>query len=370
MNPDWQQFLQQNSATLKDGKVAYFADPDHELSQYQADNLLCDLSHLDLLSITGAEAKLFLQGQLTCDLEQIDESQFQLGAFCNPKGRTIASFRLFRVGDEYLLQTPPQMGAVIQQALNKYIIFSKAETQLNTNQWVCFGLMGAQAQDLLESAIPSLTAPTNPNGISVCSHNDTKSDTTNTNTTTNTNANADFQGVRIIRDFGRYPRYLIIAPAEKAIQLWQQLTPHCTPCGNELWALRDILEGYAQITPTISEQWLPHNLNYQAIQAINFKKGCYTGQEVIARMEYRGKLKTQMFIAYANLSSPPKQGQALINSETGKSQGEIINACRITPDRYALLVSLPKEAINSSVYKIDNNESASIKLEAVPYAIT
>ena len=356
MNPDWQQFLQQNSATLKDGKVAYFAGQDHELSQYQADNLLCDLSHLDLLSITGVEAKQFLQGQLSCDLEQVDASQFQLGALCNPKGRIIASFRLFRIGDEYLLQTPAQMGAVIQQALNKYIIFSKAEIQLNTNQWVCFGVMGAQAQTLLESAIPSLSAPTTPKGIA--------------DTLSHANVNPEYQDVRIIRDFSHYPRYLIIAPVEKAVQLWQQLTPHCIPCGNELWALRDLLEGYAQITPMISEQWLPHNLNYQAIQAINFKKGCYTGQEVIARMEYRGKLKTQMFIAYANLSSPPKQGQTIINSETEKPQGEIINACRITPDRYALLVTLPKEAINSSTYKIDNNERTSIKLEATPYAIT
>ncbi|PCJ20888.1 MAG: hypothetical protein COB04_03195 [Gammaproteobacteria bacterium] len=351
MNSNWQQFLQQNGAIVKDGHVAHFSDPDHEFSLYQADNLLCDLSDMDLLSITGVDAKQFLQGQLTCDLEQVNDTQFQLGALCTPKGRTIASFRLIQLGDQYVLQTPSQMGAPTQQTLNKYIIFSKAETQLNTNQWVCFGLMGAQSHAILQSAVPDTDLPTLPNGMSTCTQ-------------------PDFQGVRIIRDFSQYPRYLIIAPLDKANALWQTLQTQCQAISNQAWALQDIIAGYGQITPALSEQVLPHNLNYQAIEAVNFKKGCYTGQEVVARMQYKGKLKTQMFIAYADLSTAPEINQPLLNTDTGKTQGQIINVCQVSAQRYALLLTLPKEAINSTAYRINDQEAGTITIEPAPYAIT
>ena len=349
IEPQWKQFLRQQGAQFDQLDKAYFSPLDQELARYQESTLLCDLSYLDSLTIRGKDAKTSLQGQLTCDLEAVTEQQFQLGCYCNPKGRIISSFRLFKLNQDYVMYLPPGMAEITAKALSKYIVFSQAEMIINQNQWVCIGLMGDQASDLLSNN-PAIDANIANTPLAV----------------------ADAEKLIIARDFGHHSRYLLMAPLAKAEQIWQSLLPQSVPVSPELWQLWDYLEAFGQIVPNTSELFLPHNLNYQHIGAVNFNKGCYTGQEVVARMQYKGKLKSQMYLAYVDLSAQPQaltvtEGSKVVSLQNHKNQGEVINLAAMPQRQYLLLVHLTKSAAEEQQLTLADYPQSTLQIETPAY---
>ena len=150
MNPDWKNYLTQQGARFEQDKLLDFGHPQQELTQLLETNTLTELTDAGLIALTGKDAKTFLQGQLTCDLNEITLHQSRLGAFCNPKGRMRCIFRLYHfLQDQYLLRLPYEVLPATLTALKKYGAFSKVTIRDVSSEWGKFGLAGKDALTIL-----------------------------------------------------------------------------------------------------------------------------------------------------------------------------------------------------------------------------
>lgn len=229
-----------------------------------------NLNHYELVRISGADTIQFLQGQLSCDLEALSPDQSLRGAICNLKGRVVADFRVIQHGDECLLQCEPGIAAVIEKNLAKYAVFSKVEISTEQVAHSVVGLVGPSSGELLEKILGS-----KPEQV---------------NTTISTD---ELTAIKIEGDIERYE----VWPQNEAAaaKLQEQLTS-ITELDIEAWQTQDILAGVIHISTELSEAHTPQLLNYDLSGVISFNKGCYTGQEVVARMYYRGKAKKRMYL--------------------------------------------------------------------------
>ncbi|HEX4045207.1 MAG TPA: folate-binding protein YgfZ, partial [Gammaproteobacteria bacterium] len=201
-----------------------------------------------LLKVSGPDAQKLLQGQLTCDVTTISTERSSLGALCNPQGRVISLFHLFFWQDAYYLFMPRQLIPITLKTLKKYALFYQATLVDASDDFVLIGYTGmpsASVSDYLTIA------------ISATRH------------------------------------LLIMTPAVAAILDTHELSMNTVSAAQ--WHYLNIRDKLPLIYPETSGQFLPHELQLPALNAISFEKGCYTGQEIIARMHYRGRLKTQLY---------------------------------------------------------------------------
>ena len=221
------------------------------------DKLTIDLSdHYGLIDVLGQKAKAFLQGQLTCDIEKISPHKPGIGAFCSPKGRIIALCRVFQHQNAYRLQIPKSLISILIPLLEKTARFSKVRLQDVSEQFVRFGILGISAMPETPSAFVLSKNP-------LC---------------------AEFIGTQ--------------AEYDNLVTTQRDLNTGTLAD----WKAALIQAGIPEIYPDTSEHFLPHYLNLPKLDAVSFTKGCYCGQEIIARMEYRGNLKRSLY--YAEISQP------------------------------------------------------------------
>lgn len=260
--------------------------------------IISPLSHVGLLSIQGPAAAQFLQGQLTCNIDNITENSTRLAAHCNPQGRMISLFRIFKYLDQYFLQMPREMVPIALAALKKYAVFFKVELTDATDTLKQIGYAGSN----LSSFFTTL-----PKKIDEAI---TESD------------------ILIIKIPGLMPRYEIIGPQTK-------LLPN-----ESSWKTLDIEANLPAIYPETSQLFLPHDINLHQLNGISFNKGCYTGQEIIARMHYRGKLKKELIQIHLTSEKEPVRGGDLYHGE--KASAHIVDYCRTGYNTYELLVIAPE----------------------------
>ena len=261
----------------------------HLQSQYQAslDDQRCNfpetatgdkaahimlLDHYQLLQVQGPDSERFLQGQLSCDVREVNASCARWGTYNNPKGRMHASFLISGTADPaptYQLRMAADIAAHCQQALSKYIVFSKAEIQSLAEEWLVIGLRGADAGSALEKAL----------GVTL--GDDLSAHSTD-----------GWQCIVLSREQSFYELHLSL---EQAPDIWDKLCEHAAPANNHLWDNALIELGMAEVTAVNQEKLIPQMMNFDLNGGINFKKGCYTGQEVIARLHYRGEAKQRLF---------------------------------------------------------------------------
>ena len=312
MTNKWLEFLSQAGATVRDGSVVHFFSTEEDAQACLNNTIISDLSHLDLLAVEGDDADSFLQGQLTCDILKVNEHSLQAGTYCTPKGRMVTSFRALKIDKTYCLLMEPGLFQSTQTTLGKYIVFSKAEIKNARNDYITLGLAGPEAENLLKEICP---VPKTINSV----------------TQTDTITCARIAGSPSSSNTGTNPRFILFCNQAAACSIWEKLSNNAVPVGQNAWHLLDILSGYGQVEETTVEQFLPHNLNYQNIDAVSFNKGCFTGQEVIARMHYRGKLKSRLFLADIEIAKSeneiPKPGSGLFIKEGDKFKrtGELVN---------------------------------------------
>lgn len=325
---DWQAFLIQAGAHFTESGACFFQTLEQEALAIQG-NCLSDLSHLGLIAVQGPDAERFLQGQLTCDVSEISEQQTRLAAHCNPKGRIISTLRLLRLAHTYYLQLPSSMLEITLAHLRKYAIFSKVNLYNASNDFIKIGFTGTtKLIDGLPDTIDSATL---------------------------------YKDGLIFRLPGITARYEVMAHYDSIKPLWQQLAIDLPLIGHNDWGLLDIMAGIPSVYPATSELFTPHQLNYQLINGISFKKGCYTGQEVIARMHYLGKLKQHMYRAAILSSQSPQPGEAIFMNKDGELQqvGEVVMSARAA-EGYQLLTTLqdmgrqyPLQLNNTSISLLD-----------------
>jgi len=312
MNNDWKLFLEDAGAMINEGIVQDFGNPQREQQASVSGTVMTDLSHLGIIRAKGPNAASFLQGQLTNDINQVDDQHCQISGYCNPQGRLLAIFQIFRYQDDYYCLLPSSMINNTLERLKKYTIMAKVELEDVSDDWVRIGIYGKQAQDRLKPLIDTLPDQQH-----------------------SAHLHADLCALHIAA--GPLLRYLVLGPVESMQSLWNQLNVHVAAVGANNWGWHDIQAGLPVVYPETIGSFIPQMVNLDAFDGINFKKGCYTGQEIIARLHYRGKLKRRMYLAHIardGFDTPPQPGDILYHDQAeqeGKAIGHIAR-CQLAPD--------------------------------------
>ncbi|MCK4707456.1 MAG: folate-binding protein YgfZ, partial [Gammaproteobacteria bacterium] len=269
MNAKWQTFLTDMGAEYSNQQLIHFGNPERERRAIDNGLVVADLSHLCLVKVSGADASTFLQGQLTNDIDQITTSSSQLSGYCNQKGRLLASFRVFKKQDDIYLLLPEELYEETFKRLRMYVMRSDVEFTNITADYVSIGYCGPDADTELKEQLKDIPLDTDQ-----VTH---------------------VKDLSIIKLAGTQPRYQITGPVNQVIELWQNLDVDAAPVGKDVWNLLKIKAGIPTIYQQTVESFVPQMINLELINGVSFKKGCYTGQEIVARMHYLGKLKRRMY---------------------------------------------------------------------------
>ena len=302
MQAEWKEFLKGSGAEF-DGAdyVVSYGNPQAELSVALSGTVFADLSQRGVLAVRGADAEAFLQGQFTNDVRHLDAGHSQLNGHCSAKGRLLATFRLWRGDDGFLLSMPRVMLESVTRRLQMFVLRSAVTFEDVSDRSVRVGVSGAGAAAELQTLITSL-----PAAADEISHS------------------GDFTVLRLA---GVQPRFEVHGPLAAMKKLWDVLNVRCAPVGTPAWELLEIIAGIPTILPETADAFVPQMVNYQRIGGVSFKKGCYPGQEVVARMQYLGKLKRQMYLARVDAGQAPRPGDDLYTPDDAEqSAGKVVNA--------------------------------------------
>ncbi|MCF6282333.1 MAG: hypothetical protein L3J28_09010 [Candidatus Polarisedimenticolaceae bacterium] len=327
MSNSWQKFIE--------------AYPTKVLAERAA---LCDLSHLGLLKLSGSDAEQFLQGQLTNDVKQLTDTHSHLTGYCTAKGRLLAIFRAFHHNDAFYLQAPAEIIESLQKRLQMFIMMSEVKLELVSEQLPIIGLIGDETSALLQAHISKL-----PEGENNIVHDG---------------------DITLIRHPGSPARYQIIAPLEVQKALWSKLEAEADVVKPEAWSLLDIKAGIPNIYATTQEVFVPQMTNLHLIDGVSFTKGCYVGQEIVARLQYLGKQKRNMYPATVTTDEPPQVGATLFSSSNQSSQGAgTVVDVQAEGDQYQLLIIIQNESADKNDVQLSEN-GPTLQIRQPPYELT
>lgn len=298
----------------------------------------CTLSHEGILALRGPDANKFLQGQVTCNLNYLSDSQCSLGARCTPKGRMQSSFRIVSVTDGYLLAMANELLEAQLTDLKKYAVFSKSKLTDESQDWLRFGLNGA------DDALRSLGLELPADADSVVRHQ-------------------ELLALRL--SDGRAELWV---PAAQAEAVKAQLAAQLPEAPLNDWLLAQIRAGIGQVMGSTRELFIPQMINLQAVGGVSFKKGCYTGQEIVARMQYLGKLKRRLYRLELHDSQVPEPATALFSSARASSVGEVVVAAR-SGTGVELLAVLQDEAALDGHIHLGSAEGSTLSVLDLPYTL-
>lgn len=298
----------------------------------------CPLSHEGVLAVRGADAAKFLQGQLTCNLNYLSDTQASLGARCTQKGRMQSSFRILLQGDGVLLAMANELLEPQLADLKKYAVFSKSKLTDESAAWVRFGLVNA------DPALASL-------GLELPADTDSVA------------RNDTLIAIRISPD-----RAELWVPAEQGDAVRGQLAATLEQASLNEWLLGQIRAGIGQVMPQTRELFIPQMLNLQAVGGVSFKKGCYTGQEIVARMQYLGKLKRRLYRLSLDAPELPEPGTPLFSPSHNSAIGEVVIAAK-AGESIELLAVLQAEAADSGDVHVGTLEGPGLQLLDLPYTL-
>ena len=301
---------------------------------------LMPLQQQGLLALDGVDAGKFLQGQVTCDVRELENHNTRLGAQCNIKGRMLLCFRALQASpQQILLGMHRDLVTSGLSSFGKYSVFFKVKLADVSEQYRCVGIAGPKASQLVAEAL----------GIHIAGD-------------LGWQASGNSFISRISED-----RFECWLAASEADAIWQKLAPHCALAGQNEWTLLNIQAGLGDLTPTTVETFTPQGINFQLVNGINFRKGCYTGQEIVARLHYRGSLKRHMYrFEFAlNNQALPIAGSELLNGD-GKVMGEVVIAAQKNESSGELLASVVDDQ-RIAIFLPQNPQKLS--LLPLPYAI-
>lgn len=316
-----------------------------------------------LLRVSGADWRRFLQGQLTCNIDEASPGQALAGAYCTPKGRMVANFTLICAADDSSawLRLPVDQAAALRDALQKYAVFFKVALELETG-WCGIGIqLGAsilpdagaasfagEAGSHGVGTLPPPWAALQPGARLGCGQS---------------------QQARLIQLDDHGQRFELWVPSGEFTSSWDQLQRTLPPAIPDSWQLLDIRAGLGQVVAATRELFLPQMLNLELLGAVSFRKGCYTGQEVVARLHYRGKSKRRMHRIEGPMTDRaalPAPG-ASVHNDRGQAQGEIVTAVAVDADRFEALAVLAENQLEGAL-TVGGDQP--VRLLSLPYAIT
>lgn len=321
---------------VSDDRVEF--DTPEPARQAMEHTVISPLVHLGVLDVTGPGAGKLLQGQASAQVDLADGTFAPPTCFCSAKGRMLANAQLLRIGSErYRLILHRGLLEPLRDHLKKFAPFYKSELAIR-DDLVLLGLVGKEARALAEVRFDTIPpAPWRQAG------------------------DEEFQ---LLAHPGPQHRLLVCLPLDQAEASVARLTEQAALAGNAVWCLQDIQAGLAWLTPAHRDALLPQMINWEALGGVSFKKGCYTGQEVVARAHFRGQVKKRLARAQLEGDRLPDLGAAVVD-ENGKSLGEVVAA---ELDAYGQVEVLAVLSTRDETGPLNVNGQA-VKLMKLPYPI-
>jgi len=338
----WYEFLSKQGAVISHGQIAGFGNPEAELQAAADGNSLVDLSHLSLLQISGEDAVTFLQGQITNDIQLLNGHNSQYAGYCNPKGRLLALFLAFAHNNHFYLQFHGALLAPIMKRLSMYVMRSKVIITDVTANMPCMGVAGMDAEANLQSIFGQV--PNQAHGL-VSAKNSV-----------------------IVRMPGTMPRYQVFTDAEHAPDIWRQLQQTHKPVGKPCWDWLEIQAGIPEISPATQEQFVPQMINLDALDGINYKKGCYTGQEIVARTHYLGKVKRRTQLAHIVTNEAPQAADELFGNNA-EVAGQLVRVAASPHSGFDVLAEVRLESLEAGPIRWKTAEGPVLELLKLPYTL-
>jgi len=304
-----------------------------------------------LIAVAGEEAARFLHAQLTNDVEHLQQTEARFAGFCTPKGRLQASFLMWRDLDAGLdtvyLQLPRAIQPALQKRLSMFVLRSKAKLRDATDEApfaAVLGLGGAKAQAALGRIVNTL--PGAPMG----------------------KTSGEFGTVLRLHDAFGAPRYLWLASHEAASAALPSLKQELALGGNQAWRLATIHAGEPQVSAATQEQFVPQMVNLELLGGVNFKKGCYPGQEIVARTKYLGKIKRRTALAGIENAAARAGDEVFSAADPDQPCGMVVNAAPNGRGGADALVEIKLAALGEDVH-LGSAAGAPLRFLPMPYSL-
>lgn len=315
------------------------------LSATQLPLTLMSLEHLALLTFTGPDATKFLQGQVTCDVLALAPEHYTLGAHCDAKGKMWSIFTLFALDAGFGWLQAAELTTRQLPELKKYAVFSKL-TISEDHGYTLLGLAGAQARQTLAtlfSRVPDADAPR------VTSENCT-----------------------LLWQPQPQERFLLLLPASELVRVLEALRAAAPAYNNhQQWLALDLEAGLPQLGAATCNEFIPQALNLQALDAVSFSKGCYAGQEMVARAKYRGANKRALYTLRGKAHTVPQAGDSLELQleEHWRRTGTVLAAVMLQDGQLLVQAVLNNELDSTAQLRVNGDNDSNLHVVALPYSL-
>ncbi len=302
--------------------------------------LVADLSHNALIGVTGDDAASFLHAQFTNDVESLAVGHAQWNGWCSPKGRLLATFLLLRTRDQFLLMLPAEIAPAIARRLTMYVLRSKVKVVDESELYARIGIAGDNAAASVAGrwgTTPARLESVEKDGAICIALGD--------------------------------DRFVALVPAKAAPAMWDLLSSAEARAGAEEWEWTSIQAGIPTIVAATQEAFVPQMANFDLVGGVSFTKGCYPGQEIVARTQYRGGLKRRMALAHLAGGDRPAPGQSVYSASFGdQSAGTIVNAARAPGGGFDALVVAQLESLAKGDLHLGSPDGPRLEIRSQPTA--
>lgn len=305
-------------------------------------DFICQLDDLNILNVSGEERIKYLQGQVTADMSKLTAHEALLGCHCDFKGKAWNIFYALEHNDSVLLISHKESAATSLPELKKYGVFAKVDFSQDTQQWACFGGRGPQLETIISELFADVPFEhqqtfSNENGV-------------------------------VMALSSPEPRFMLVLTAKGQAKLAEHA--NLPLLSNKLWEVLDIQAGIAQLNAATSNEFVPQMMNLQAINGINFSKGCYMGQEVVARTKFLGKNKRAAFILKSSHGVHVTPGEILEApaGDNWRRGGTVLRAADLNKETWLLAVVANDTEIGSKMRLKEQPETV-FTVQSLPYSL-
>lgn len=339
MNGTWRRFLEDQGAVIVDDRVQHFGAAVAS-SDTPPHDIIVDLSHMARLHVTGSDALSFLHRQFINDVRGLAHDRWQLNAYCTPKGRVIATFMLFHYRDGVMLVLPPAMRDAVVRRLSPYVLRDDVRFVDVSDEVSACGVAGSGAGQALADAMGGAL----PAALTVTTWND----------------------VLVLGLPGPVPRFEIYGDPGALATVWRTLASCAAPASSVIWDVLNIRSGTPILYPQTTELFVPQMINLDLIGGLSLKKGCYPGQEIVARTQHRGQIKRRMYLAHAATDDVPPVGSSVHVSNA--EPGTVVAAAHAVGESGVdMLIVLPIDAFEQQAVHLGDEYGTPVALRALPY---
>jgi len=342
---DWKTFLAARGARIEEAGVETFGDLASELQAAADGSVVVPLLHLGVLTFAGADAVAFLHSQLSCDVKGLAAGGSTWGSYCTPKGRMLATFFLLKEPGAIALLPASDVCDSLRKRLAMFILRSKVTVSDATSELALLGVSGPGGSDALLEALGMAPPATAHRGV------------------------WSTQGIAAVRLPGR-ERYLVLAPPAETDRVWGLLAQRLRPAGAAAWQWLDIVHGVPLVTALTQEAFVPQMVNLELVGGVSFDKGCYPGQEIVARTQHLGQVKRRMHLAHVDTGIPPSPAAPLYHeSDALQTAGMVVNASPAPGGGVDLLAVVQTSALAGGAVRLGTPDGPVLAFRPLPYAI-